>query len=346
MTLIYFILILGIIVFIHEFGHFLFAKHAGIYVYEFSIGMGPQLFKWTRKDDETVYSIRLFPIGGFVQMAGEEVEVDEKIPKEKRMQSKTWFQRFMTVIAGIMFNFILALILLFIIGLVSGSPSRNAYVSEVLEDGNAYIAGLKVGSVITKIDDTKVSNYDRLMLEYQVRLGQEITFEVKNTDGKVESVTIAPEKIETEEGITYRYGFSLANKVEKGFLNAVKYAFTKTANLIEQMFFTICYLFTGKLSLNNLSGPIGIFSIVGEASKAGFINIIYLLAFISINVGFINFLPLPAFDGGRILFLIIEKIKGSPINAKVENIIHSVGFVLLMILMVVITYNDIIRIFK
>ena len=106
MTLIYMVLILGIIVFIHEFGHFLFAKRAGIYVYEFSLGMGPRIFKFKRKNDETEYSLRLLPIGGYVQMAGEELEVDEKIPSEMRMQSKTWSQRFLTIIAGIMFNFI------------------------------------------------------------------------------------------------------------------------------------------------------------------------------------------------------------------------------------------------
>ncbi len=346
MTIIYFIFILGTVVFIHELGHFLFAKKAGIYIYEFSVGMGPQIFKWKRKNDETEYCIRLFPIGGFVQMAGEEVEVDENIPKNKRLQSKSWSQRFMTTIAGIMFNFILAIILLFIVGLVSGSPANKPYVSVVDESGNAYKAGMEVGSVITKIDGKKVNTYDRLILEYQVRLGEDITFEVKNKDGEVKEITIAPEKVEVDGTSTYKYGFNLTDEVETGVLSAIKYAFTKTFSLIEQMFFTILYLITGKLSIANLSGPVGIFSIVGEAAKTGFINIIYLLAFISINVGFINFLPIPAFDGGRILFLIIEKIKGSPINSKVENMIHSVGFVLLMILMVVITYNDIIRLFK
>ena len=346
MTIIYFIFILGTVVFIHELGHFLFAKKAGIYIYEFSVGMGPQICKWKRKNDETEYSIRLFPIGGFVQMAGEEVEVDEKIPKDRRLQSKTWLQRFMTTIAGIMFNFVLAIILLFIVGLVSGSPTNKPYVSVVDENGNAYKAGMEVGSVITKIDGKKVNNYDRLILEYQVRLGEKITFEVKNKQGEIKDITIAPEKVEVDGINTYKYGFNLTDEVETGFFSAVKYAFTKTFTLMEQMLFTIIYLITGKLSISNLSGPIGIFSIVGEAAKTGFINIIYLLAFISINVGFINFLPIPAFDGGRILFLIIEKIKRSPINAKVENIIHSVGFVLLMLLMIVITYNDIIRLFK
>lgn len=341
MTIIYFILILGIIVFVHEFGHFLFAKKAGIYVYEFSIGMGPQIFKWNRKNDETMYSIRLFPIGGYVQMAGEEVEVDEKIPKEKRMQSKTWFQRFMTVIAGIMFNFILSLVLLFIIGLVSGCPTNKTLIGMVEENSMAYNAGLEAGSTIVKIDNKKVHNYDRLMLEFQVRIGDAIDFEVITKDGETKTVTIAPEKIVNDDKVSYKYGFSLETPREYGFIASIKFAFRKTLSLIEQMFFTVCYLFTGALSIKNLSGPIGIFTIVGETAKTGFINLIYLLALISINVGFINFLPLPAFDGGRILFLIIEKIKGSPVNPKVENIIHSIGFILLMILMIFICFNDI-----
>ena len=345
MTFVYFILILGIIVFVHELGHFIFAKKAGIYIYEFSIGMGPQIFKWKRKNDETEYSIRLFPIGGYVQMAGESVEIDENIPKEKRLQSKTWFQRFMTVGAGIMFNFILALIILFIIGLIHGSQQNKPYVSYVDPNGSAYQQGLTVGSVIKKIDDVKVKNYDRLLLEYQIRLGDEITFEVVDANGIVKSIKVKPQEVVENETVSYRYGFNLSDNVETGFLNALKYTFSKTWSLIEQMFFTVIYLCTGKLSLNNLSGPIGIFTVVGDAAQTGFINLVYLLGFISINVGFINLLPLPAFDGGHILFLIIEKIKGSPVNPKVENIIHSIGFVLLMLLMIVITFNDIARLF-
>ena len=118
LTFIYFILVLGITVFIHELGHFIFAKKAGIYCYEFSLGMGPVIWKFNRKNDETTYSLRLFPIGGFVQMAGEAVDLDENIPEDKRMQSKSWFQRFMTVIAGILFNFLLAIIIFFIVGIL------------------------------------------------------------------------------------------------------------------------------------------------------------------------------------------------------------------------------------
>lgn len=150
----------------------------------------------------------------------------------------------------------------------------------------------------------------------------------------------------TEDGkSSYIYGFTLDNQKQKGVIPAIKYAIVKTGNLMSQMLKIIAYLVTGKLSLNNLSGPIGIYNIVAEVSATGILNILYLIAYLCINVGFINFLPIPAFDGGRLLFLVIEKIKGSKVNSKIENTVHSIGFLLLMVLMIVVTYNDIIRIF-
>lgn len=347
MTIVYFILILGIIVCIHEFGHFLFAKKAGIYVYEFSIGMGPRLFKWNRKNDETTYSIRLLPIGGFVQMAGEDLEADEKseIPKDKMMQNKKWHQRFLTIIAGVMFNFILAIVLLFVIALIHGAPYLGTRVGEVTENSPAAIAGLEAGDKIIKVGNKKVNNADMLMLEIQVQNGKETIFVVEKKDGKTNEIVITPKKVIVDKKEGYQYGFGLETKTEKGIIGAIKYAFGKTLSLVEQMIFIIGYLFTGKLALSSLAGPVGIFQVVGETAKTGILNIIYLIAFMSINVGFLNLLPIPAFDGGRLLFLIIEKIKRSPVSPKVENAIHSVGFVLLMILMVVITYNDILRLF-
>lgn len=347
MTIIYFILILGIIVCIHEFGHFLFAKKAGIYVYEFSIGMGPRLLKWKRKNDETEYSIRLLPIGGYVQMAGEDLEADQKseIPKEKQMQNKKWYQRFLTIIAGVMFNFILAIVLLFVIALIHGAPYLGTRVGEVAEDSPAFIAGLEKNDKIVKIGNKKVNTSDMLMLELQIQNGAATTFIVKKEDGTEKTISVKPKKITVDGTEGYQYGFSLSGTTENGFLAAIQYAFGKTFSVVEQMVYIIGYLFMGKLSLNSLAGPVGIFQVVGETAKAGFLNIIYLIAFMSINVGFINLLPVPAFDGGRLLFLIIEKIKGSPVDPKVENAIHGVGFILLMVLMVVITYNDIVRLF-
>lgn len=341
MTIIYFIIILGITVMIHELGHFIFAKKAGVYIYEFSIGMGPRLFKFNRKNDETEYSIRLLPIGGYVSMAGEDMEEDSKIPKDKQLVNKKWIPRFLTMFAGILFNFLLAIFLLFIIALISGSPVSTPeidYIDPTYEISNT---NLKQNDIITKINNKKISNKDDLLLELQINNGKTIEIEVNNNY----TVTVSPTLvIENGESI-YRYGFSIKNEYKTGFLNALIYAFTKTLSLVKQLMLIIFYLITGKLSLNNLSGPIGIYSVVAEVSKTGILNILYLIAYLCINVGFINLLPIPAFDGCRILFLIIEKIKGSKVNQKVENMVHSIGFVFLMILMVLITYNDIIRIF-
>lgn len=340
MTLIYFILILGIVVFIHEFGHFLFAKKAGIYVYEFSIGMGPRIFKFRRKNDETEYSIRILPIGGFVQMAGEEVEVDEKIPENKRLQSKTWMQRFLTMIAGVMFNFILGIVILIIIYLINGVPVNNMKIAK------SSIDGLNKGDTIIKVNDKKVSNYDMLTLQLQVVDKEEFNLTVKDVNGKTKTVSTKMQSKENKDGEkTYYYDFELDGTRQKGFLISILYAFKKFISTLQQMIFIIFYLIIGNLSLGALSGPVGIYNAVGIYAKMGFSSLLSILCLITINVGFINLLPLPAFDGGRILFLIIEKIKGSPVNPKVENIFHSIGFILLMILMIFITYNDIMRLF-
>ena len=191
MTLIYFILILGIVVLIHEFGHFIFAKKAGIYVYEFSIGMGPQLLKFHRKNDETEYSIRLLPIGGYVQMAGEEIEEDDDIPKEKQMIHKKWYQRFLTVIAGIMFNFLLAVVIFFIVGLENGVPPETTTVAEVTKNSAAYKAGLQKGDIILKINDKKIVSSDHLMLLVQVNGKDKMNVTIER-DGKEQAIQITP----------------------------------------------------------------------------------------------------------------------------------------------------------
>ena len=342
MTFIYFIIILSVTIFVHELGHFIFAKKAGIYVYEFCIGMGPRIFKFKRKNDETEYGIRLFPIGGFCAMAGEDVLDDENVPKEKKLQSKTWMQKFSTMVAGVMFNFIFAIILLFIIGLINGNPNNKPLVASVPNDGVSYAAGLRVGDEIIRLNGVKINTIDRLMIEYQINYGDSIELEVLRDD-EAKTITITPQEIKTEQGVTYQYNFALDGSVEKGFFEAIAYAFTKFLSLIEQMVVTFAYLFTGKLSLTNLSGPVGIYNIVDQSAAAGILSLISLTSLLSINVGFINLLPIPAFDGGRILFLIIEKIRRKPMQPKVENAIHAVGLVLLMILMVVVTYNDIVR---
>ncbi len=357
LTLIYFILILGVVVFIHELGHFLFAKKAGVYVYEFSIGMGPRLLKFNRKPkkkiidgkevevkDETDYCIRLLPIGGFVQMAGEEIEVDEKIPVEKRLQSKKWHQRFMVMVAGVMNNFILAFVVLLIIGWTNTVSLHSTSLTEIDKD---MYPTLVEGDKIVSIDGAKINNYDRLALELQVHETKKFEMKVKHENGDYETVKVSPKEIKDEDGklIGYEYGFFVKGKPEKGFFSGIKYAIGKWLSTVEQMFFTVWYLITGKISLKLLSGPIGIYKVFGQAQKAGLSSVLSLIALLNINVGFINILPLPAFDGGHALFLIIEKIKGSPVNQKVENTIHNIFFILLMVLMLYVTFNDVLRFF-
>ncbi len=344
-NLICFILILGVIVLIHEFGHFIFAKKSGIYVYEFSIGMGPRIHKWTRKNDETEYSLRLIPIGGFVQMAGEEIDDDPNVPKNMKFSVKTFGQKFMTVIAGIMNNFILAIVLFFVIALFTGAPQNKAIVGEISQDYPAYTSGLQTGDRILKINGKDASTYDTLALELQVNNGKAVKMEVER-DGKTKTINLKPKKIKQDGEEVYKYGFAITDEVQTGFFASIKYAFSKTISLLHQMILIIGYLITGNLNLNALSGPVGIFSIVGTVADSGIWSILSLTALLSVNVGLINLLPIPAFDGGRLLFIIIEKIKGKPVDPRLENTIHSIGFFLLMALMILITYNDIIRLIK
>ena len=342
-TILYFILILGIIVFVHEFGHFIFAKRAGIYVYEFSLGMGPRLFKFKRKNDETTYAIRALPIGGFVQLAGEDPEADKDIPKDKRLQSKTWMQRLLTMAAGVTMNFILAIIILFIIALCNGVSLDTRYVTEV--DKTVY-TNLVDGDKIIKVNGRTVNNYDKLALEIAASKNYEFDMTVVSKDNVKKKIHVKAKKVKDDDkNTTYDFGFKLTGKKKKGLLVSIQYAFLKFFSTIEQMIFTLIYLFTGRLSVKMLSGPVGLYSIVGQAANGGIFNVLSLIALFSINVGFINILPFPAFDGGWVMFLIIEKIKGRPVKDKTIAILNTIGFYLLMLLMVYITFNDILKFF-
>lgn len=342
MTIIYFILILGITVMFHEFGHYLWAKKFGVYVYEFSIGMGPRIFKWKRKNDETEYSIRILPIGGYVSLAGEDATKDPNVKDGMYLQDKSFIKNIVITIAGVINNFILAIILFFIVGLFVGYSNNKPVVATVTEDSPAYHAGILVGDKIISVDNHFVNNNDKLLLELSM-IKENVKLELERGN-ELLSVELKPEIIQSEDGTSYKMGFTLDNATTKGLVPAIKYAFTKFASLFEQMIFIVGYLFSGRLSLDNLSGPVGIFVLVGKTAEAGLINLIYLMGYLSLNVGIINILPFPAFDGGRIFLNIIEKIRGKRLSMKTENMINSIGFMLLMLLMLYVTLNDIFRI--
>ena len=346
LNLLLFIIILGVIVFVHEFGHFIFAKLTGVYVYEFAIGMGPKI--WGFKKGETDYNLRAIPIGGFCSLAGEDLDDDDlkKVPKNMRLQDKKAWQRFLIMVFGPMNNFILAVLLLFFIALIWGGSTMNPVISKVEKNSAAMEAGLVSGDKIININNHKIKTSDDISLYLAISNPKKTSKIVVSRDGSEITYKVKPKKIKVKGEESYRYGIGIKPEKTKGVGEAFVYTYKKTVSIFKQMFVTVGYLFTGGIRLSQLAGPVGIYSIVGEQSKTGLANILYLVAFLSINVGFLNLLPIPAFDGGHILFIIIEKIKGSPVNPELENKIHAVFLILLMILMVVITFNDIVRLFS
>ena len=341
-----FVLILGIIVFVHEFGHFILAKWNGVYVYEFALGMGPKI--WGFKKGETEYNLRAIPIGGFCQLAGEDLDTDDdkKIPKNKRLQNKKPWQRFLIMLFGPMNNFILAVLLIFLIALIWGGSTMNPVLYKVEKDTASYDAGLRSKDKIISINGNKVETSDDVTLYLAVASTSKKNTIVVERDSKKYTFKVKPRKVKEDGKESYKYGIQMKQTKKKGFVNAIVYTFNKTKSIFKQMFVTLAYLFTGRVKLSQLSGPVGIYSIVGEQRSAGLASLIYLTAFLSINVGVINLLPIPAFDGGHILFIIIEKLKGSPVKPELENKIHSIFLILLLGLMVIITFNDILRLFN
>ena len=346
MGIVWFILILGAIILVHEFGHFIFSKLFKVYVYEFSLGMGPKILHYKKKGGETEYCIRLIPIGGFVSLAGEDADDNSKIADDRKLYNKPVWQRFIIMVAGATFNFIFAFVLLFIMALIYGGASMKPVIANVSEEYPAYTAGVEVGDTVVSINGEKTSSWSEVQLYISMGKGEEMEFVLKNSEGEKRTVIITPEEVTDEEGnISYVIGIGIDKTKKTGFVNAIKYGVETTGYLFRLMFITLEQLFTGGVGVGDLSGPVGIYTVVSDQAKEGFESLMYLTAYLSVNVGVINLLPFPAFDGGRVLFLIIEKIRKKPVNAKTEAIVNTIGFCLLMLLMIVVTVGDIIKLF-
>ena len=349
LTFIYFILILGIIVLVHEFGHFIFSKIFGVYVYEFSIGMGPRLFGTKKVRGKTQYNIRLFPIGGFVQLAGEDpTEEDSEVPEGGYLYNKPVWQRAIIMAAGVFNNFLLALFCLFLIGTFYGAVDLNPVVTTLDQTYPMHNAGIREGDKFISVNGHSVSTRDDVRLYMALENdGSPMEF-VMERDGVQTTYSIKPIKIRDKKTNqeSFKFGISFENKLDHGFRATIKYVIKQFCSYIKQILLTLKYLFTGRLGFNNLSGPVGIYSVVGEATQtAVLLNMVSLIALLSVNVGFLNILPFPAFDGGRIVFLIIEKLRGKPVKPEIENMVNTVGFMLLMLLIIVITISDISKLF-
>ncbi len=366
------LLILTLLIFVHEFGHFIMGKLFGVHIYEFALGMGPKVLSFKRKNDPTIYSLRALPIGGYCQMAGEEGEDDASLKKDKFMCNKSKIQRTLILIAGVTMNFITAIVLLFIIAFAWGSTEQKSIIGVVESDSPADIAGIVPGDQIIECNGKKLSTWDELSVITSLKnKNSYYEYKIKHKDGKIEKYQITPAKYVTiddenikiteenkledilkeydkkEEDVTVSTLIGIGAPQEKkyGFVNSLKYAFIKFKSIIVMMIMIIGSLITGKLGLSALSGPVGMYTVVGAAAQYGLANIIYLAAYLSINLGVMNILPFPAFDGGRVVFVIIEAITRKKVNPNVEGIFHTVGFILLMLLMLYITFQDILRLF-
>ncbi|NME04873.1 RIP metalloprotease RseP [Psychrobacillus sp. BL-248-WT-3] len=416
-TAIAFIIIFGSIVFFHELGHFIFAKRAGIMVREFAIGFGPKIFGMTK--GETLYTIRLLPMGGYVRMAGEDldsvelqpgyrlgirVNKDNKIdqivlnqnkqfpdmlfleversdlmkdmyiegydeeerlvryqvardaviienntetfiaPYDRQFGSKTVGQRALTIFAGPLFNFILAFFIFLALGLIQGIPTNEPIITSVVDDSPAEMAGMKDGDLVKEIDGVQITEWEQLSNAVRESANEPMTFVVER-DGMTEELMITPKEVSTKEGKVTQIGVMYSSPLEKNPIGAIAFGAEQTYEWTKRIFTILGTLITGSFSIDDLSGPVGIYQATDTVAQSGVFNLMHWAAVLSINLGIMNLLPLPALDGGRLLFFLFEAVRGKPIDKQKEGMVHFVGIMLLMVLMVVVTWNDIQRFF-
>lgn len=336
------LLFFGVIIMIHECGHFACAKLFKVKVNEFSLGMGPALFK--RKKGDTLYALRLFPIGGYVAMEGE----DDASEDDRAFNKKPVWQKMIIVVAGALMNLILGFILMVLLLTTSTDLIGTNTIKEFYPDAVSSQYGLQAGDRFVEIDGHHV--WSELDLSFLMSRSQDGVFDfVVERNG--EKVTLNDVHFATEQqnGITLiQYDFIIIGE-QPGFLNIVKNAFTQSASIVRMVWLSVFDLVTGRYGMSELAGPVGTVDIIADVtaqavSSGSLTNLLTIMAFITINVGVANLLPLPALDGGRFLFLAIEAVRRKPVNPKYEGYVHAAGLALLLLLMVVVTYNDIARI--
>ncbi len=338
------IVIFSIIVIFHELGHFWLAKANKIQVNEFSLGLGPTI--WGFKKGETKYSLKLLPFGGACMMEGE----DDESENPRAFPNKSVWARISVVFAGPFFNFIMAFICAYI--LICASGYAKPVVTNVIDGYPAQAAGISAGDTIVKMDHFRVRTTDDVALYSALHSGEEVEVTYRhNGETKVGIITPAF----NEEENRYLYGFAWSGEKVKGnFFSNLGMACNEVRYWVYYVFGSLKMLVTGGVSVNELSGPVGIVSTMSQTTGQavseggffyGFLTIILWVTMLSANLGVMNLLPLPALDGGRLLFLIIEAIRRKKIDPKKEGFVHMIGIVLLLALMVIIMFNDIRKLF-
>ncbi len=337
-TILLAILLFGLLILLHEVGHFLTARLFGVTVREFAIGMGPKLFSHVSKKTGTAYSLRALPIGGYVSMEGE----DESSEDEGAFCNKPVWQKMIIVAAGALMNLITGLILMVMMVLASETLGGTTVVRFRSEDASTLQSGLAIGDKILEVDGVRVHTSGDLVYEIMRSATQPVDLLVER-DGQ--EVLLRDVKFPTEEsdGITVGTVDFYVMGVKKTLGEVIRQSFYQSGSAIKMLWQSLFDLVRGKYGMDAVSGPVGVTGSIGEAASQGPRTLLYLCALIALNLGMVNMLPLPALDGGRFFFLLLELLRGKPINKEVEGKIHFVGIVLLMLLMLVITVKDIVK---
>lgn len=360
-TIIVFIVVLGILVFVHELGHFTMAKIFGVGVEEFGFGFPPRLYGL--KKGKTIYSLNWIPIGGFVKIKGvvggdqaDELDKKNKSDKDNFINKPIW-QRFAILFAGVFMNFILCG-LLYSIGFMIGLPAsldglpnsavvanQKILIMEAVPDSPAAKAELIQGDAIVSVNDAKfqtIADLKKYLASYD---NQEVKINIERTNQIIEKNILVTRTIANDNEPGIGVYLTESGTVSFPWYEAIYRGFKHTVILVglifKSLYDIVSNLFVGKSAGADFSGPIGIAVLTNQVTKMGFIYILQFAALLSINLAIFNLLPLPALDGGRLLFLIIEKIRGKSVNQKIENMVHNIGFAFLLLLILLVTFKDI-----
>ena len=333
-TLISSLLVFLLVVMLHEFGHFSIAKLSGIKVNEFSIGMGPKIYQ--KQKGETFYSLRALPVGGYVAMEGEE----ENSHDPRAFNNVSIVKRMAVVLAGAFMNFVLAFIAFTLIFSIVGYGSSE--IEKVISNSPADKAGIQSGDLIIKINENKVKDIYDINSIISKNQKEEMDFQI-NREGNILNLKIKPEySVENQ-----MYLIGITSKLDHSILKSISLGANRTLEMSRLILKSIKMMFSGSFKMEYLSGPVGVVQLIGSESSKGFLNFLQILGLISVNLGVFNLLPIPALDGGKFLFLLIEALRGKPIDEKIEQGLSLIGISLLFSLMIYVTiFNDIGRLFN
>lgn len=334
--------LLGVLVTFHELGHFLAGRLMGVYIHEFAVGFGPVLY--SKQKEETRYTLRLIPVGGFTRFAGEEGpnrEEDKAIPKERILSSLSPGRRAFVIAAGPIFNLLVASLAFFLVFSFVGINTPTTRILEVMPGYPAETAGLRAGDVIQSVGGTPVDTWDEMVAIIQTRAGQTTEVGVER-DGEPVLVNMTPIEMNGVGVIGVRPTLQLTRV---GLLKGLISGFSETYHVSVAWITGIIGMIVGKVA-PEVTGPVGITQILGEAARTGLAQLFYIVGILSANLALFNLMPFPALDGSRLIFFGIEAIRGKPIDPEKEGLVHFFGFFLLMALFVFITFKDILRLVR